>query len=1002
MIQSTISEPETFEAALLCLFREWNFEQKMMDLIARREKDVIKNDFAKLGLFESREAKFICRKLNRFFTTHTFYENFPELKTDQVTKFVIENNLMDLLPEKFIDFRYIKLLLENLDVIYMRDELVLVEKIKDLMAPETTLDNFLMMVNATSDYILEFNKSFDRNRPDLRLINETLQGLTARDFHKISDINSFTQNLMIKVNSMDEELSTIEELLESFHSINLDFIREEFEKNEGDLNVTFDDVNLSASFGDVVRLNFINYVTQHQSAFGSYLLIKDILKNFKTISRSQILIGCEEIARLAVENPDNQELVSHVITFLEIFSVDSRSLRCLLRLMKLEATGDVNEGFEAQLNTAVMAGANNDDLCNVEALEVYWETQKNFDPPRSYLNEFIKSNDWFKLVTLAQYLKFSLSSFVSICDNRITDKALRDNLIRAVLFDASPEHKKQCSFSKRRRSRTLQPEETRLFCQGKFLDMKRDLFATLLKCDETTDRHNMAFEEFQKMMSKKGSSDDLLHQAKLHDWPLLAVLAATTKLYRWKFCWITWLTLSSDYNWNFKFKTVEELAQHVVDFCLEKGFIRTLNESIAIFYPNSAFKILTSFLWSSKKGNWDVIESLLKQFIVKLSDHRYNMVAVKGKDNAMSFTMRCIIKHLQVNFHSILQQEKYLDALCESEISHFCGKVDFAFMRTICTIIERTNMQIDFEELCTHDKKKLFETAGKMCESLIDDHQFEAAIQVADLMNLPKSDFVLKWWIHMWNCEDRHSSNFEILKYMKYVNKYHLNVDVMIKFLKTVIGELEPCVKKYNMMKFVLRNSWIEDAVERETLEYEIITLYLKLKIEGEKDLKPLMSEFYENIITKDKFIIHNSLFELKSIATVDELTVSYEILEDIKELEQLDELIFYLLDAGDVVQVLRIQEMFGRAPEDLKLLVYMMSIAEGINSIYDITKEERKTISNYGLMSNKFNRLTLRSLRTGSSSEFLIAFDFTKISNRLTPQIPCHRRYRTTSCRKA
>jgi hypothetical protein len=48
MMKSTISEPETFEGALLCLFREWRFEQKMMDLIARREKDVIKNDFARL------------------------------------------------------------------------------------------------------------------------------------------------------------------------------------------------------------------------------------------------------------------------------------------------------------------------------------------------------------------------------------------------------------------------------------------------------------------------------------------------------------------------------------------------------------------------------------------------------------------------------------------------------------------------------------------------------------------------------------------------------------------------------------------------------------------------------------------------------------------------------------------------------------------------------------------------------------------------------------------
>lgn len=429
--------------------------------------------------------------------------------------------------------------------------------------------------------------------------------------------------------------------------------------------------------------------------------------------------------------------------------------------------------------------------------------------------------------------------------------------------------------------------------------------------------------------------------------------------------------LSSDYAWTEKFRSVEELAQHVSEHCLEKGFIRTLDESFSIFYPHSAMKLLTKFLWRSKKGNFDEMESLLQQFIVKLGHSNFKMVAVRGKESAMNFTMRCIIKHLQVNFPSILQQEKYLDALCRSEISQFSGKVDFALMKKMCKILEHSNMRLDFEMICGHDQKNLIEAVEKICSSLIDDHQFEAAIKVADLMNLPKGDFVYKWWLHMWNCEDRNSKNFETKKYTKYVSKYQLSVDVMIKFLKTVTNDMEPCVKKFNMMKFILRNSWLENAAEMDALEYEILLLYVMLMIDGTApDLEPLMSEYFETVIAKEKSIIHNSLYELKSIAKVDELTISFKMLHDQQQLNQLDTLISNLLDAGDVVQVLRIQEMFGRAPEDLKLLVYMMSIAEGINSIYDITKEERRMISSYGLMSNKFNRLTLRSIRTSSSSK--------------------------------
>lgn len=481
----------------------------------------------------------------------------------------------------------------------------------------------------------------------------------------------------------------------------------------------------------------------------------------------------------------------------------------------------------------------------------------------------------------------------------------------------------------------------------------------------------MKFEDFQKMMLKKEESNDLLHHAKMLDWPLISVLAATTKLYRWKFCWITWLILSSDYKWNEKFETIEELSQRVIEHCVEKGFIRTLDESMKVFYPQSALKVLSSFFWRSRKGDVEEMESILKQLIVKLSEQNYQMVAVKGKEESLNFIVRCIIKNLQLNFQSILLQEKYLEALCRSEISQFSGKVDFALMKRICKILERTNHRVDYEMISCQDRKSMIGSIGKMCESLIEDHQFEAAIEVSDLMSLPKADFVYKWWMHMWKCEDRENKNFETKKYMKYVTKYHLNIDVMIKFLLTVIKDLETCVKKFHMMRFVLRNSWIENQAELDMLEYETILLYVKLMVEGEAtDLKPLMSEYFESVISKEKCIIHNSLYELKSTAKIDELTVSHKVLHDTNQLEKLDELIHNLLDAGDVVQVLRIQEMFGRAPEDLKLLVYIMSIAEGINSIYDITKEERKVISSYGLMSNKFNRLTLRSIRTSSSSE--------------------------------
>ncbi|CRL01871.1 CLUMA_CG015712, isoform A [Clunio marinus] len=978
MIQSTVTEPETFEGALLCLFREWKFEEYMMEMISRREKDVIKNEFAKLGLFESRERKVVSRMLNRFFSTNTFRENYSLLKTEEITKFIIENNFMDLLSEAFIDFRYIRLLLENLDVIYMRDELVLIESMRNLLSPTTNLEEFRCIMNTTTDYIYEFNKDFDRDNPKLNFINETLNGLPAENFKKISHTNNFTKKLMEKLNNEDEKLPEIEDLLEHYHSISLDIIREDFKRNDdGEVHISFDDPNMSAAYADNLKLTFINYVVQHQGSYASYLLIKDIVKNFMTFSTSQIIIGCEEIAKLALDHQDDRELISHAVAFLEILSIDSRYLRCLLKLTRLthgSLTNDESDGESFEMNSdnlITLSSSSEENLRNVEALEVFWKVRKSQNPFRSYLKPFIESNDWFRIVLLAQYLNYSLESFTSICDQKIRDKSLKDNLMRAVMFDSSTDFIKTGSFNKKRRVRST-TEVSHIFANGKFLEMKRDLFGIILKCDETTKRHEMTFEVFQKMILKMEESNDLLFHAFKNDWPLIAVIAATTKLYRFKFCWISWLILRSDFTWNEKYKTIEDLAQKVVYHCLEKGFVRTLNESVKIFYPQSALKVFTKFLWFSNNGSFERIDSILKHFIVKLRTSDYNLVAAKGQTDSINFAMCCIIKHLQLNLKSILHQEKYLEALCRLELAQFSEKVDFVFLKKLNKILERTNIQVNFQELFEMDQKSLKGNIETICESLIESHQFEVAIEVADLLDLPKADFVFKWWIHMWSCEDQNDQNFDAMKYMKYVTKFNLNVEVVIKFLKTVIVEMEDCEKKFNMMKFILRNNPEDDSQEMDALEYEIILVYLRLKTRGVVQVKPLMSEYYDEVISKEKSIIHNSLYELKSIAKIEELTISFKTLDDVNQLNHLDELIFNLLDVGDVIQVMRIQEMFGRAPEDLKLLVYMMSIAEGINSIYDITKEERKTISSYGLLSKKFNRLTLRSIRTSSVSTSL------------------------------
>jgi hypothetical protein len=216
----------------------------------------------------------------------------------------------------------------------------------------------------------------------------------------------------------------------------------------------------------------------------------------------------------------------------------------------------------------------------------------------------------------------------------------------------------------------------------------------------------------------------------------------------------------------------------------------------------------------------------------------------------------------------------------------------------------------------------------------------------------------------MYEKEDQKHTSFDIEKYLSYMESFKLNMEIFIKFLSSIVDSMMDCVEKYNIMKFILKNS----KVTSDSLEYDVIYLYVRLKCEN-LNIEPLTSKYYNDTIVNEKNLIHESLYELKAIAKIDDLSISFRSLTNKNEIEELEKLILHLLDINDMVQVLRIQEMFGYAPEDLKILVYMLSVCEGLSSIYDISKQERQAISSYGHMSNRFNRFTLRALKTSNSN---------------------------------
>jgi len=442
--QKCVVRPKTFHEVLALLFRKWTLNEKLMDVIGFHDKDAVKNDFARLGLFESSENKIIARKLNRFFTTGSFYENIPAIQSgQQLTDHIIENNHVGLLMESFINFDHIEHQLNTKNALHMHNELILMCAMRELLSAETDLPKLRDLVNATSIYIDSFKGSFNPNDPELRFIDKTLEGIESNDFGSIAGVNNFTIALMNKLKSKNS-LPTVTQLLESFHDIRLKFITEDMERP------SFNDTCLSDLYGEHVRMDYKNYVEQHRSSFAAFMLFRDILKRKTAISRKHIQMRCEHVVQLAFDNPNDRELVSHVVALLEMVAIDSTNVRCYLRLRKLDDSVNDGREFSERINEAICLHEESEEsLSNVEALETFWQAKNIKDPPRNYLSSFaIEKDDWLRLVLIAQYLNYSKSSFVEQF-KKLSSKNLRNNVIRAVVFEGDELEDKRTNFSKK-------------------------------------------------------------------------------------------------------------------------------------------------------------------------------------------------------------------------------------------------------------------------------------------------------------------------------------------------------------------------------------------------------------------------------------------------------------------------------------------------------------------------------------------------------------------------
>ncbi|CAO1399769.1 unnamed protein product [Diamesa serratosioi] len=979
------NENMLFEDLLIHLFRTWKLDKTMVDELAQRsrEKDVILNELAKLNFFIPKEQQNVSKQLQRLFSSGTFQENFCAIKKDQLTKYVIENNLLDVLIEDFIDHDYLQSVLTKTqqDGIFIKEEIKLIEQTMNLLSSKTSAEEFVQMSKDTSEYLHKDTGYFNDKHKIVLLMEKTFDKFVSKEDEKVFATNAFTASLSTKLNDKDDSLLSVDQLLQKYHSIDIKYIQRAFKDGLVQQLPTFECKKLS-KYGKRVELNYIDYLYQLRSSYGVYSFVIGMLKNSSKINNQQMLKGCESVAKMAINQVNDRELVAHCIAFIEMLSVDTTALRSILRLVKLYLNSKRSEEIDSVLNEIVVLKDETlyfeEFLKNIEALEFYYSHHLSNDlPSRYYLNKFLVTNDWLRIVMLSQYLDYPLHIISHIIDNEIKDINLRNNLLRAIIFDSSPELKKRASFSNRHRSNNKKKELNDLFTPGLFLEMKRDVFAVLLSF-KTTEKIHMEFKDYQKFFTElEFQEDSLLRKSIKMEWPLLSVIAGITRLYRLKFCWITWLVVSSDFPYNKCYEDIAELVGDLFNHCFLTDHIRTFKESLEIFYPETPLLLFTEFLWRTKDGQFDdSLVHLYKKFIIKLQSKNYNLLFLNNKEDTLKFIFSTIMCHLKLNFQTLFHQHLFLSCLCQSIIGYFNDKIDFIFLRNLCYILQKTKIKLNFELFGNVQKRTSFEVveeSKRICEELVKENNFNAALDAASMFGLSKGQILYSCWLNDYekNCYVYHND-----QYTRDIVEHKIKPDLLVKFYLNISQRLETSESKYTITKRILETIkhyglQSNDFFDRDVIEYDLILLYVKLKsLFPSIELDPYYSEFFEMIISKERYVIYNSFLDLKRIAKIDDLTVSARCLTVPEEIEALDSLINHLLDVGDIIEVLRIQEMFDRKPNDLSFLVYCMALAEKLVTIYDLPRKERQLIFETSSSASKqFNKFTLRMKRSSFHS---------------------------------
>lgn len=487
-----------------------------------------------------------------------------------------------------------------------------------------------------------------------------------------------------------------------------------------------------------------------------------------------------------------------------------------------------------------------------------------------------------------------------------------------------------------------------------------DIFAIILMC--TCDMRNAheplltiaLLKELVQMPDNPQPSTylNLTRYAFKLKWPILAVLAATVNDSAVDFCWATWLMISTEFqSIPADVTTIDQLARVLVRHTVQNKYVRTLHQSLQIFYPRSKFILFTKFLSETSRYKFTAdVANLLEDYIGESNERNMRFLTWTPED-LQDFSIEVLIEYMKQSFDSMEHCQLLLDCVCSTGIGDIIATpVNICTVAAINRIIRFTSVRLNIDEMMRQpvateaDESATLEQSEslsslyarneflRISDELMALNEFDSAMELAQLLALPKDTVVYKRWVYLFETQDA----FDLDECDREVVQYGLSPLMLIDFLTFVAERIDFVVpKKYAVLRKILDVSRkhqlnSNEGFQRDSIEFDLVKCVLRNGEPIVDDTFVYNSEYFETIMTEERGVLFKSFLALKELSGVNELTVSNKEPLTREEIARFEAIMNRLLDQGDIVQALRLHAMFNHSTLDLHYLVFCAALAEG------------------------------------------------------------------------